>query len=66
MEPLKLFAVVRRDGQVYTNRENRYCIYESQRKAEREADEDGDSVVAVTVHLDLEPLFIRSQVMDVG
>lgn len=55
----ELYAVVDRGGRLYTNRDNRPCIYTTRRQAQAQADEDGDAVVVVTVHLDREPLFIR-------
>jgi hypothetical protein len=59
----ELFAVVDRDGRLYYNRDNRPCIYDSVKKAQKQADEDGDSVVVVTVHLDREPRFIRRKLV---
>ena len=59
MTNIELYAVVDREGRIYTNRDNRLCVYTTLGKAKAQADEDGDAVVTVTVHLDREPLFIR-------
>lgn len=55
--------MVDREGRLYSNRDGRLCIYEKLSTAQRQADEDGDAVVTVTVHLDREPLFIRRRTL---
>lgn len=63
IDDLTLYAVVDREGVLYHNRDGRPCIYDTKSKAQAQADDDGDSVVLVTVHLNREPVYIRRKVL---
>jgi hypothetical protein len=58
-----MYGVVNHEGVLYENRDGRPCIYDTKAAAQRMADDDGDSVVYVTVHLNREPVFIRKKVL---
>ncbi len=63
---MTLFAIVKSDGTIRKTvraRHSSLMIYDSAAKAKNNARADGDSVVAIAVDLNVEPLFIRRRVV---
>lgn len=56
-----LYVVVRSDGTL--KKKNRHLQLLTERGAINHANERGDKVIGVTVHLDATPVFIREEVL---
>ncbi len=59
------FCILRANGQLKGRRSGEAAgLYSTAAKAQNHARDNGDSVVAVVIDLDVEPLFIRRKVLN--
>lgn len=58
-----MFAVLDREGRIYGAAKSAGTLFKTRAGAQNKARNDGDTVVAVTINLRAEPLFIRRKAL---